>query len=188
MRKFVYLLKKEMKVIVIYSKLHGYKEVFVDDEDFDDLNKFKWYLLKDGNTFYACRSKRITHVYQKSYRMHRVIMKVLTPKTIIDHIDMNGLNNQKKNLRICTQAENLKNRKPKGVSIYLGVTLHTSKNKFKLKDGTIKIYENKGWLSHITVSGKCIHLGKFKNEIDAAKAYDEAAKIHHKEFANLNFK
>jgi hypothetical protein len=63
------------------------------------------------------------------------------------------------------------NKKGRGTSKYLGVCWHINK-----------------WVTHITVNGKCLHLGLFASEEEAAKAYDNAALLHHKEFANLNFK
>ncbi len=81
----------------------------VDDEDYDYLNQWKWYTTKNHKTFYAARHIRINGK-QKLIYMHRVIMNIIKGyKT--DHIDHNGLNNQKYNLRICTCQENNRNRK-----------------------------------------------------------------------------
>jgi hypothetical protein len=89
----------------------------------------------------------------------------------VDHIDHNGLNNQKSNLRICTLAENRRNRRARGKSKYLGV-----------------YYDNGYIRAVISVNGIQKRLGYFKIEETAAMAYDKAATIYHKEFANLNFK
>jgi len=177
-----------MKIIPICSKIHGIKLVFVDDEDYDYLNQFKWQLRKDINTYYIMRTPLVGEPNQKSLLIHRVIMNVTDSKILIDHIDMDGLNNQKSNLRKCTPSENQKNKRPRGTSKYLGVNFHTATNKYKLKNGEIRISQSTGWLATISINGKTTHIKKFKNEIDAAKAYDEMAKIHHGEFANLNFK
>lgn len=150
----------------------------VDDEDYEYLNQFKWYLTHSHyKHYYAIRSVCVNKKY-KSIRMHRDIM-MPNHNQEIDHIDHNGLNNQKLNLRICSRAENSRNRTPIGESKYLGVSYVYSKYKDKIYS-SIRAY--------ITIKDKYIHLGCFKNEIDAAKCYDHRAKIEFGEFANLNFK
>lgn len=150
----------------------------VDDEDFERLNKFKWHYNKEkrANTGYARRHKSIKKDGKRKQiivSMHTFIMN--TPEGFeVDHKDSNGLNNQKSNLRVCKSAQNKKNYPPlKGSSSkYKGVRWHKASNRF-----VAEIFEN----------GKQKHLGTFKNEIDAAKAYDEKAKEVHGEFAFLNF-
>jgi len=86
------------------------KVALVDDKDFEYLNQWKWHVLKDYLTYYAARNIRLANGKQTSIRMHRVILNV--PKGMVtDHIDHNGLNNQKANLRICDASENNMNRK-----------------------------------------------------------------------------
>lgn len=102
--------------------------------------------------------------------MHRLIMN--TPKGIeVDHINHNGLDNRKTNLRNCRRNDNKKNRVAWGKSKYVGVC-HLDNNKF---------------LAHIRINGRLKHLGIFLNEEDAARAYDKAAKEYHGEFANFNY-
>src|SRR5574343_644506 len=92
-----------MKEMEINSKKYGIHKVLVDDEDYDELIKYKWNLIKGRYTFYAeCRSSGYSN-------MHRMIMNLCDRKLFVDHIDCNGLNNQKLNLRICTIAENNRN-------------------------------------------------------------------------------
>lgn len=136
----------------------------VDDEDFEFLNQWKWFAQKDKNTFYAVRG------FGKRIRMHRVIMN--TPNDMqVDHIDGNGLNNTRANLRNCTVAENTRNRKKPSTNTsgYMGVFPSAKK-----------------WRAEIT-HGKKIHLGYFDNPVDAAHAYDQAAKEYFGEFAKTNF-
>ena len=97
---------------------HGYVTL-VDDEDFEYLNQWKWQLNKTGNCIYVDRITT-TNKIRKVIKMHRLIMN--TPKDMqVDHIDHNGLNNQKNNLRNCSVAQNRMNRKPSGTTKYLGV-------------------------------------------------------------------
>lgn len=118
--------------------------------------------------------------------MHRMILN--PPQNLfVDHKDRNGLNNQRDNLRICTASQNQKNKIATGVSKYLGVSIHKNKHKIYLKKKKLYlIYINEYWIAHINVNGKSIHLGLFKDEIEAAKAYNKAAKKYHGDFARLN--
>lgn len=147
----------------------------VDDEDFEELNQFKWYALKTKNTYYACRNFKNIDENKRIMLMHRQILKLKDPKIEADHIDNNGLNNQKINLRECSSAQNKRNTKSHkdSFSKYKGVSWHK---------------KDKRWRVRIIINSKCTHIGNFKDEIEAAKAYDEMARIHHGEFANLNFK
>ena len=92
---------------------------------------------------------------------------------VIDHIDGNSLNNQKNNLRICTQSQNCSNQKigKSNTSGYKGVSYNKGQGKYN---------------SRIRFNKKLIHLGYFVNLKDAARAYNEAAVKYHGEFANLN--
>ncbi len=164
-----------MKTIYINSKKHGLKEVLVDDEDYEQLNQFKWSLSKCGLTFYAVRRvKKIKNI--PLIKMHRDIMKSTDINELCDHIDHNGLNNQKCNLRKCNKKENNRNRTSRGYSKYLGVSLHIQK------------YNNEiYWRARIKFDKKAKHLGLFNTQEEAALAYDAAAKIHFGGFANLNF-
>jgi hypothetical protein len=106
--------------------------------------------------------------------MHRCIIKV-PPGMVIDHINHNGLDNRKANLRIATHAQNSRNTKkqrPKTASQYKGVPWNSTLKK---------------WRAQITLNGKRISLGCFEDEIQAAKAYDNAARKYHGAFAALNF-
>jgi hypothetical protein len=137
----------------------------IDDADFEMLNNYKWYAKKGRKTFYAAR--RHGHKVQQ---MHRLILNAKAGQQV-DHIDHEGLNNQRNNLRLCTEAQNSCNRKGRGVSPYLGVSKHRDK-----------------YQAQITKGGINLALGVYNTEEAAARAYDTAAKEIHGIYANLNFK
>lgn len=140
----------------------------VDDEYFEYLNGFKWYALKARNTFYAARKIWVSGK-QKTILMH---WEVMNGKGI-DHIDGNGLNNQKSNLRFCTQSENCMNTRKYA-------------NKSSLYKGVSFFKRDSNWRAQIMINRKEIHLGYFTSEVNAAKAYNEKAIELFGEFANLN--
>jgi len=108
--------------------------------------------------------------------MHRQILNPPWPM-VADHINGKGYDNRKANLRLATRSQNSMNKpfiktKPSS-SKYRGVSWSKSQKK---------------WHVQIGLKGKHIFVGYFDNEIDAAKAYDNAARKYHKDFAVLNFK
>lgn len=102
---------------------HGYSAL-VDDEDYDELSRHKWHEYCSNGNYYARRpSPRSWNVKRKPIIMHRIIMGDISG-VCYDHIDGNGLNNQKSNLRIATKQQNSWNRKKKKSSLsskYKGV-------------------------------------------------------------------
>ena len=149
----------------------GYRAI-VDDEDFEYLNQWKW-CYSNG---WAMRGVYIGtgRKDNRSYKiyMHNLIVKP-SEGMIIDHISRDGLDNRRLNLRECTWKENTRNRS-------IGKANTTG---YK---GVVKVKDENKWRARITVNGKQIQLGYFKDKKEAAKTYNEAAKEHFGEFACLN--
>lgn len=151
---------------------HG-KFALVNDEDYEWLNQWKWsYHQNPSGNKYARRREQINK-QKRHIWMHREILK--TPKELFtDHINGNGLDNRRSNIRICTLSQNQHNKRviKRGSSKYKGVSWHTRANT---------------WIARIREGDKLIHLGYYKDEIMAAKAYDKRARKSYGEFAFLNF-
>lgn len=152
----------------------GYSAI-VDAADHEWLSQWKWKLNPQKNTNYVQRKGPRNHYARDTFMLHRVIMDA--PKHLrVDHIDGNGLNNSRSNLRLCTHSENMRNRRAdrNSTSKFVGVSLRSDKKK---------------WVAQITTPQMGhIHLGCYSNEEDAARAYDAAARLHFGAFANPNFK
>jgi hypothetical protein len=139
----------------------------VDECDAEIVLRYRWHSMRRPNGILYAR----TDVMGKSVLMHRIIMGCSSPN-VIDHVDGDGLNNQRANLRICTQQMNCGNARKRvsGASIYKGIFRHRAK-----------------WQASIGCDGKVVHLGTFESEMDAALAYDAAAREAFSTFAALNF-
>lgn len=152
------------------------KFAIVDEENYDWLMQWNWIYRKSGNRGYAQRALHIGYIDKKRIRttllMHRVI---LLPESNmqVDHINGNGLDNRRCNIRTCTVAQNTANRimVMKKSSKYKGVCWNKAMRK---------------WKAYIKHSYKGFHLGYFDNEEEAALAYNNAAKLYFSEFARLN--
>jgi hypothetical protein len=166
------LRRRKKKCGIAFRKIKLAKGVYtlVDPQDYESLSKYHWQL----------RKSKVNHLYGvaieagKIVCMHREIMNAPVGM-VVHHKDGNGLNNTKSNLQIVTMTENnkccRKTRNPKS-SKYKGVAFIKARKKFHAR---------------IVYNGTTKFLGYFKNEDDAARAYDAAAKIYHAEYAVLNF-
>lgn len=151
-----------MKKIYLHGNKGNGVYAIVDDEYYGELSKYKWTLT---NTGYAQRSDRTP--------MHRYIMKPPSDY-VVDHINMNKLDNRKENLRIATRAENTRNSRVK----------ITNSSGYK---GVMRDERRNHWRAEITKDYKSFHLGVFDTAEDAAHAYDFAAAELFKDFAVFNF-
>lgn len=143
----------------------------VDEADYKALSYFKWYALRSAKGVYAAR-RNDRGLYPRILLMHRFLIDA--PEGIeVDHIDNDSLNNTRTNLRLATKSQN-----------------GASTRRFD-SDGNVKrtrgigFYRNK-WTASIKVEGRSIYLGRFDNEADAKRTYDDAAKKYFGEFARLN--
>lgn len=138
----------------------------VSPQDEEEVRRKSWRMVenKAGNRY---------AVTGKSTYMHRFLMECEDQQDI-DHINDNGLDNRRENLRVCTRSENIANKRTGGgkYSQYRGVTRSPS--------------DNKPWMAQITVDGVNIYLGIYETEKEAALAYDKAALDHFGDYARTN--
>lgn len=143
----------------------------IDDGDFDRVRQIEWYASKPNGkrtTIYA-RSK--TKVNGQYTSLHRFVMEA-PGNLCVDHINGDGLDCRRSNMRLATTSQNLHNRGPlaSNTSGYKGVTKQDSR-----------------WAVFIRHNGEPIYLGRFKGKVEAAKAYDAKARELYGEFAYQNF-
>ena len=147
---------------------------FVDDDDYIHLMTYnKWFAVKHHGTLYAKTNIPAPEGKRTTMKMHRVIMNA-QPGDIVDHINGNGLDNRKENLRIVSNKHNARNRKSHSgtSSIYKGVSYLARLQK---------------WQVNICEDGVNHYIGVYASEEQAARAYDRHAIIRFGQFARLNF-
>lgn len=148
----------------------------VDDEDLDRLAMSRWFPTWRRGTFYARRNASSGRGRNTTEYMHRVILGV-PPGVKVDHVDGDGLNNRRANLRRATSAENARNGRAHGGkhSRFKGVTSTTR----HARPG------HRYWIAQITVDGRNIKRHA-ASELDAAQLYNDLARKYFGEFARLN--
>jgi hypothetical protein len=166
-------------------KLTQGKVALVDDEDFETLNVHKWHAYLDGHVYYVVRGIHILGVGWTTEKLHRrvlslVVNRDLTKGEHCDHINGDGLDNQRVNLRVATKAQNGRNcrrRAANPASRYLGVTL----------DKRAKDKQAKKWQARVGVHGKRVSLGYYATEMAAAQAREEFILANPELCARTNF-
>lgn len=149
-------------------KLPCGRVALIDAADLHLTEGFKLYSEVRKYTVYVqCHKKGLPH------GRYIYLHKLITGWERTDHRDRDALNNRRSNLRECTNAQNCRNSgKRPGRNPYKGVTIQKSTGK---------------WTARVCVDYKNLYVGLFDTPEEAAKAYDAAARIHHGEFAWLNF-
>lgn len=144
------------------------KEALIDCEDLPRVSHLRWIAVCVKGKWYAQ-----TSIKHQSVLLHRFLMES-PPELEVDHVDGNGLDCRRHNMRNATSSQNCCNRKRRS----------GAKNPYR---GVYQLKTQKQWNAKITVQGRRIYLGYFPTAEDAAKAYDAAAIVYHGEFASLNF-
>ena len=148
------------------------KYAIVDDEDYEQVNQYKWLAQRKGPNWYASRQTG-GRLNQRTIYLHRFILYAPSG-VLVDHKNGDGLDCRRANMRLCNRAQNGQNR---------GFNCN---NKSGLKGVAWSKIANR-WVAQIMVDGKRHHLGYFTSPEDAALAYDEAARKYHGKFAWVNF-
>jgi hypothetical protein len=145
----------------------------VDDEDYDRLSGYSWYANTD-------RRRRVTYAYRKaggrrgrSVAMHREVAQP-PPGLEVDHINGNGLDNRRSNLRLVTRQQNSMNR-------------GLNRNNTTGYKGVTRPMGSRSYIASVKFNYRRIYLGSFPTAESAARAYDAAARRYHGEHAYTNF-
>lgn len=157
----------------------GGSVALVDNEDYEFLSQFVWTLIEWRGKQYAKRKQRLSDDPYPEYGTISMHSLILSGAVEVDHIDGNGLNNQRSNLREVTHAQNIQNQKVQRRSKtgYRGVTYFPNCGQWKRK---------KPWRARIKVDGYDRTIGYYSTPEEAAKAWNEAALDAWGEYARLN--
>lgn len=139
----------------------------IDEADFPVVRQHRWWAKPGHTTTYIQ-----TNIDRRTVRLHRLLLNA-APGRVVDHINLNGLDNRRENLRLCTDGQNKANGRLRrdNTSGYRGVYWNSSANK---------------WQAYISVNSKRLYLGVYSDPWAAAIAYNEAALRHFGEFARTN--
>lgn len=154
-------------VHMVPSNTNKYGNILFDEDDLELLKPYTWLVRSNKYVVSSINNKRVP--------MHRLVMRLNDDGIVIDHINGNPMDNRRCNLRICYQSENCINKVANHKKLH---------SKYK---GVFSATNGRTYFSTIQYHGKQHYLGSFSNEIDAALAYDAAAKEMFGEYAKLNF-
>lgn len=150
------------------------KVALLDDEDFERLSKWKWFARSlKGRGWYAGRNIHRPGMSPRMVYLHREVLRA-GPGEEVDHINGDGLDNRKANLRLCAHAENIRNKaktEKAKTSRYKGVYFDRSRGR---------------WAAQVMLDRRTVFAKRFDTELQAALAYNEAAVRFHGAFALLN--
>ncbi len=146
------------------------KFAIIDDEDYPLISSYKWYYDQIGYAATNLSRKKFGKQSHHTLRMHVLLLGKKNGYEI-DHVNKNGLDNRRINIRLCRHAENIHNAKMRkdNTSGYFGVKRN-----------------GRNWCAQIWNNMKQINLGTYKTKTEAALAYNQAALKYHGEFAKLN--
>jgi hypothetical protein len=160
--------------VPLYGKHARGRVALVDEADFDLVMQFRWYVREGERPRRPDGPYAFANPYRDGRQRPVSMHKLITGWPSTDHVNHNGLDNRRENLRPATASQNGANRRP--------VLGHSSQYK-----GVRWYPPRSNWCARIRVNGKLHHLGYFANEADAGRAYDAAATEFFGEYASLNF-
>lgn len=155
--------------IPLHSRKYPGMFAIIDEADAELVSQFVWIPS-------LCDGKWYVQAWDKSRKRHIYLHRFLTGarrRRRVDHVNHDGLDNRRENLRVCSNAQNMWNRKGpqrNNRSGYIGVYRKRSK-----------------WSACICTNGKTRYLGVYETPEEAARVRDAAAKKYHGQFAALNF-
>jgi hypothetical protein len=149
---------------------------FVDNEDFYCFNKYRWHCIKECGKYRVKRYFDLPKLNGKRREKKKYLSREIMCAPIgmdVDHINHNTLDNTRKNLRVCTHSQNVRNSsiRKDNTTGYKGVYFCKMTSRY---------------LAYINISFHRIRLGYFTTAIDAEIAYNNAAEKYHGEYACIN--
>lgn len=160
------ILEDHAEIFLIDKNNEICAKALIDLDDVDKVKNIKWHRSDLQRSTYYCISNN-----SEWRRIHRLIMGVTDKDIVVDHINHNGLDNRKSNLRICTSGQNTCN-------------CLTSKNNKSGHKGVYWSKERKKWCAQISINNKTKGLGRYDTIEEAIEAHEKAAKEYYGEFAN----
>ena len=157
----------------VWIPLSQNKMVIVDSDDAARVKAFDWYAHESRGKFYAARQTRVDLNKQKRVFLHKWLIDA-PDDMLVDHINGDSLDCRRSNLRLCTQAQNVRN-----VPLY--------KNSTSGYKGVSQVVSTGRWMAYVNFDGERHNLGHYTTPKEAARAYDAKARELHGEFARLNF-